>query len=433
MSNVSLTAVSQQLPRRRPYWIRKISFFFKRFPPQLWTVFLASFIIALSSSMGWPYLNIYLRQRLGLPLHLSTMLASTRAISGIAASLTIGTFSDKFGRRGIILVSVIGGVFFHALMGISTQIWHFLILLAVWGALDNFYSVGCNAMIVDLTDRENQLEAFALNRMAHNTGIAIGPIVGGILASRSYQLNYGVAAIFYAFAVLLAALFLKETLGKVSPKAGLPKAALSADECVRPTRMSDVLRDKVFILAAIFLFMITIGSATVFTLLPLYAREVYAISESQISIVFSVNALLCVFLQLVATRFAVKIHPFHGMIFSAGLYSIAISSYALFPSVAWYCLCMTVQTIGEIILSPTMLSLTARRAPADARARYMGILNLSYPVGSAVGPALAGNIFERIAPQAIWINGGFFALLAMIGYILLYRAIKNDPKLTAKR
>lgn len=384
--------------------------------------------------MGWPYLNIYLRQRLGLPLHLSTMLASTRAISGIAASLTIGTFSDKFGRRGIILASVIGGVFFHALMGISNQVWHFLLLLAVWGALDNFYSVGSNAMIVDLTDRENQLEAFALNRMAHNTGIAIGPIVGGILAIRSYQLNYSISAVFYFLAVLLAVIFLRETLGNVNPKAGLPETAKETEkEAERATRMSDVLRDKVFILAAIFLFMITIGSATVFTLLPLYAREVYAIPESQISIVFSVNALLCVFLQLVATRFAVKIHPFHGMIFSAGLYTVAISSYALFPSVAWYCLCMAVQTIGEIILSPTMLSLTARRAPADARARYMGILNLSYPVGSAVGPALAGSIFERIAPQAIWINGGIFAFLAMIGYILLYRSIKNDPKLAAKR
>lgn len=429
MLDVSFTAISQELPHRRPYWVRKIVFFFKRFPPQLWIVFLASFIVSLSSSMGWPYLNIYLRQRLGLPLHLSTMLASTRAISGIAASLTIGTFSDKFGRRGIILASVVGGVFFHVLMGLSNQVWEFLLLLAVWGALDNFYSVGCNAMIVDLSDRENQLEAFALNRMAHNTGIAIGPIVGGILASRSYQLNYGIAAVFYFLAVLLAVFFLKETLGHVNPNAGLPK---SEAETPKATRMSDVLRDKVFILAAIFLFMITIGSATVFTLLPLYAREVYGIPESRISIVFSVNALLCVFLQLVATRFAVKIHPFHGMIFSAGLYTIAISSYAFFPSVAWYCLCMTVQTIGEIILSPTMLSLTARRAPADARARYMGILNLSYPVGSAVGPALAGSIFERIAPQAIWINGGIFAFFAMIGYILLNRSNKNDPKLVMK-
>ena len=73
--------------QRYPYWARKLIYFFNRFPLQLWLVFLGNFIISVASSMSWPFLNIYLRQRLGLPLHLSTLLASTRAVTGIAASL----------------------------------------------------------------------------------------------------------------------------------------------------------------------------------------------------------------------------------------------------------------------------------------------------------------------------------------------------------
>ena len=84
--------------QRYPYWARKLIYFFNRFPLQLWLVFLGNFIISVASSMSWPFLNIYLRQRLGLPLHLSTLLASTRAVTGIAASLTIGAVSTKIGR-----------------------------------------------------------------------------------------------------------------------------------------------------------------------------------------------------------------------------------------------------------------------------------------------------------------------------------------------
>lgn len=406
-----------------PYWLRKVQIFFKRFPRQLWIVFLGNFIIAIGSSMAWPYLNIYIRQRLGLPLHLSTLLTSTRAATGILASLTIGSFSDKSGRRGIMLVSVIGGFLYHALMPMANHVWEFILLLAVWGALDNFYSVGSNAMIVDMTDRDNQLDAFALNRMTHNTGIAIGPIIGGILATRSYRLNFGFAAGFFSLAVILIALFVKESLNQLpsnSERLMLPE---------NPTRMIDVLRDHVFMISVGFLVLITVGTSAVFNLLPLYARETYAIPESQISIVFTVNALICVFLQLTATQFTARQHPFRGLILSSALYGVAIAGYALIPSVPWYCVCMAVMTIGEIILSPTMMAFTARRAPFDARARYMGLYNLAYPVGYAIGPAIAGLIFEYVAPQAIWINGGVFCLIAMVGFMILYRVSRNDQQL----
>lgn len=413
--------------QRYPYWVRKLIYFFNRFPLQLWLVFLGNFIVSVASSMSWPFLNIYLRQRLGLPLHLSTLLASTRAVTGIVASLTIGSVSDRFGRRGIMLASVIGGVLFHGCMAYADQAWEFLLLLAAWGALDNFYSIGCNAMVVDTADKDSQLEAFSLNRMAHNTGIAIGPIIGGMIVTHSYQLNYQLAAAIYVVPALMILFFVKESLKKPTPAALAEANPKKSDGTMRrETNMLDVFRDRVFMASIGFLILITVGTSTVFNLLPLYANEVYRIPESHISIVFSVNAILCVALQLGAARAAARLHPFSGMVLSAALYMIGITSYAFFPSVAWYCACMTVMTIGEVILAPTMLALTARRAPEDARGRYMGIFNLAYPFGYAIGPAIGGNIFEYVSPQGIWYNGGLFCLIAMIGYSVLYRKNKKE-------
>lgn len=400
---------------RTPYFINKLHHFYRRFPTQLWILFLGSFIISVGSSMSWPFLNIYLRERLALPLHMTTLLISIRAASGIISSFTIGAVADRFGRRWIMLISVGSGFLYYVLMAHANSIWEFALLMGIWGALELFFSVGSNAMIADLTDKENQLEAFSLQRMMHNTGIAVGPIIGGILAARSYTLNFYCASIGYFFAFILLVFTVKESL---PPE--LRSVAQPVPGAESATKLSDVLKDRVFLLVIFFVVMITIGTSAVFNLLPLYAREVYGISESRISIVFTINAILCVTLQMPALRLTNRHNPFYGMIAGAAFYAVGISGYALFPSVLWYCICMAIMTIGEVLVSPTVLALTARRAPVDARGRYMGIYNLAYPIGYAIGPALAGDLFDRFAPKAIWINGGLFSLIALFGFTVLY-------------
>ena len=166
-------------------------------------------------------------------------------------------------------------------MAWANQVWEFLLLLAAWGALDNFYSIGCNAMVVDTADKDSQLEAFSLNRMAHNTGIAIGPIIGGMIVTYSYQLNYQFAAAIYAVPALMILFLVKESLKKPTPAALAETGPGKSGEAIcRETSMIDVFRDRIFMASIGFLILITVGTSTVFNLLPLYANEVYRIPES---------------------------------------------------------------------------------------------------------------------------------------------------------
>ena len=99
----------------------------------------------------------------------------------------------------------------------ASSIWQFAILMGIWGALDLFYPVGSNAMIADLVPQEDRLEAYSLLRMMYNAGFAVGPIVGGILAARSYALIFHAAAIGYAISFVISILTIKETLHKKIP------------------------------------------------------------------------------------------------------------------------------------------------------------------------------------------------------------------------
>lgn len=379
-----------------------------------------SLIFSIGSSMAWPYLNIFLRERLDLPLRITTLLISLRSFTGILASFFAGFFADRFGRRGLMLASLLGGACYYFLMYSADSIWQFAVLMGIWGALDLFYPVGSNAMIADLVPQKNRLEAYSLLRMVYNAGFAVGPIVGGILAAHSYGLIFYAAATGYAISFVISILTIKETLQKKAPG--------SAENFVN-TRYSDVFKDRTFIISILLMSFIFMGSSVVFNLLSLYGRETYGFRENQISFVFSVNALMCVFLQLPAMRMSRNMHPFRTMIFSAFFYMIGIGGYALMPNVLWYCLCMAVLTVGELLMTPTMSALTARLSPPDARGRYMSILSLAHPVGYGIGPAFAGYLYDFFIPQSIWINGAFCCLLAAGGFIILYKRNKQAVRL----
>lgn len=390
---------------------------FQRIPLQIWVIFAGSLIFSIGSSMAWPFLNIYLRERLNLPLRTTTLLISLRAVTGILASFIAGTICDKFGRRGVMLASLLGGTVYYFLMVYAQTIWQFAILMGIWGAMDLFYPIGSNSMIADMVKAEDRLEVYSLMRMVNNAGIAIGPIFGGILAIKSYSLIFYSASIGYFISFVIFLFTVKETL---------QKRTITGNEVKIPTKgYHDVLKDGVFvstILMAVFIYM---GSSIVFNLLSLYASETYGILESQISYVFTVNALMCVFLQLGAMKFTVRIHPMLVMVISSLFYTVGLLLYVVCANVIWYCICMGILTIGELLMSPTMLALTAKRAPADARGRYMSIYNLSHPIGNAFGPALAGLLYDQFIPQSIWYSAGFYCLIAAIGFSVLYRKNKD--------
>jgi len=394
--------------------ISQLKFRMQKIPFQIWVIYASSFIFSVGSSMAWPYLNIFLQQKLSLPLSTTTLLISLRAVTGILASFVAGSISDRFGRRGVILVSLLTGSVYYFLMAHAGALWQFALLMGVWGALDLFFPVGSNAMIADLVPIEDRLSAFSLMRMMHNAGISIGPIIGGVLAARSYEMIFYSAAVGYLISFVMTAFTVRETLDRSK------QPEITEDRT--KIGFAQIFKDNVFISTIVMGIFVFMGSSIVFNLLSLYARETHGIAESRISIVFTVNAVMCVFLQLPVMRLTEKYHPLLVMIVAAVLYAIGLSSFGL---ILWYCVCMAVLTVGELMITPTMLAITAKRAPAEARGRYLSIYNLAHPVGYAFGPALAGNFYERLFPDSIWLSAGFYCVIAAIGFFVLYKRNKD--------
>ena len=389
-----------------------------QYPREFWFLMFGSIVFTMGASLVWPFLSIYIQEKLDIPLRYSTLLISLRAFSGVLASIFFaGSFADRFGRRLLILVSLCGGFVYYLGLKFADELWEFALLMVFWGMLDIFYPVGINAMIADIIPSANRLEAYSILRIVYNTGYGVGPILGGIMAARSYDTIFLAAAAGYALSFLFMLFFTKETLtGEIRSKAAGRKEDYS---------ILIVLKDRLYTLSVFLNGMIYITSAGVFNLLSLYAVRNFGIPESSISVVFTVNAVMCVTLQLAVIRLINGKRPMKLMCISGLLYMVSVCSIALIDQVWWYCICMAVMTLGELIMSPTMSDLAAKMAPENARGRYMSVLSLARPFGQGIGPALLGYVNDMIAPRMMWVSGAMFAGIASVVFCIMDRRNKN--------
>src|SRR5512140_2612409 len=152
-------------------------------------------ISSAGASMIWPFLMIYVSEKLSLSLSTVSTLVSINALSGLFSSFIAGSVSDKFGRKIVMVVSLsingIGYLFLsqaHSYLG-------FAIMMVLMGASNPLYQIGADAMLADMIPSEKRTDAYAIIRMVNNAGVAIGPAVGGFIASVSYTYAFMGAAI----------------------------------------------------------------------------------------------------------------------------------------------------------------------------------------------------------------------------------------------
>jgi len=387
---------------------------YAQYPSQYWLMVSGVFLSTAGASMIMPFMMIYATTRLHVSLTTAGTLLTINAGTGLLASLLAGSLADRIGRKFVMNISLsVNGLVYFFMMRAGTYP-QFALLMLLIGLSNPLYQVGADAMLADLIPPEKRADAYAIHRTVNNAAFAIGPAVGGFLASRSYDLAfYGAAAGMLLYSVLLF-LFAHETLRPQVLRS--PRVEKSAGG------YKVVLRDRGYLAFVFTAAFGLIAPSMLWMLLSVYAKSNYGLSERLYGWLPTTNALMCVFLQYAVTRRTRRHRDLPVIAAGMAVYALGVGSVAFMSSFWGFWLSMVILTLGELILIPTASTYVANRAPADVRGRYMSVYWLSWGLARALAPLLGGFLNDHLSPRSIWYGGLSIGLLSALGLFLFAKA-----------
>jgi MFS family permease len=397
--------------------INSIKTLYNEYPRQYWLMILGIVLATAGGSMIWPFLIIYASSKLNMPLSTVAALISINAGTGLVSSLIAGTLADRIGRKVVMNFSLtVNGIAYFLLMYADSYP-EFAGLMMLVGLSNPLYQVGADAMLADMIPSEKRTDAFAINRIANNAAFAMGPAIGGFLATRSYNLAFYAAGIGFLAYSLLLFFRAKETL-VITPKSTPSPSGIG--EVFRS--YSAVLRDKGFMLFVLAISIGLIAPTMLWILMPVYSKTNFGIPENLYGWIPTTNGLMCVFVQYPVTRITRRYRTLPVLAVGMLIYALGAGSVALMTSFWGFWLSMVILTIGELTLVPTASKYAADLAPADLRGRYMSLHWLGWGLARTLAPIIGGFLNDNIAPQAIWIGGLLIGLTSTVGLVLLSRS-----------
>src|SRR4051794_497214 len=187
-------------------------------------IFLTIFVNLVGFGIIIPLLPFYAQTFGASPFTIGLLFASF-SISQLFASPVLGDLSDRWGRRPVLIFSLIGTVASFVMMALAHSL-SILFAARIVDGLSGGNITTARAYIGDIATDENRARAFGMLGAAFGLGFIIGPALGGLFARISYTAPIWAAAAITVVATLLAWFWLPETVHRVNAVSGSPWRAL---------------------------------------------------------------------------------------------------------------------------------------------------------------------------------------------------------------
>ena len=393
----------------------------REYPRDFWMMILVNFIDRLGGSLLFPFFALYITKKFDVGMTDVGVLFAIFSISGFIGSFPGGALTDRFGRKGIIIFSLIASSFSTLLMGFVNEFQFFLTVAFISGIFTDVGGPAYEAVFMDMLPEEKRASGFGIRRVAFNLAVVIGPVIGGFVAARSYLALFIIDAIISGIVALMVFLLIPET--KPADKEG------KEQESIAQTFKGylRVLQDGKF-LAFTFVCLLTwLVYMNMNTTLGVYLRDQHGIPESGYGWIISINAAMVVLMQFPITRRIEKNPPMLMMALGALFIAAGLVLYGFVATFWLFAVAIAILTIGEMITVPIANAVVANFAPEAMRGRYNFIYGISWGVSFAVGPYLAGMVMDNYDPNWLWYACGIIGLVSVLGFIALHWTTRTKP------
>lgn len=355
--------------------------------------------------------------------HMVGWLTGIYALMQFFFAPVLGSLSDRFGRRPVILISLFGSSVDYLMMAFAPTLpWFFLGRLV--NGLSGANITAATAYIADISPPEKRAANFGIIGAAFGLGFILGPALGGWLGEHNLRLPFYVAAALTLVNWLYGFFVLPESLAPENRRAFAWSRANPVGSLTALARYPIVLR------LAASLFLVNIAQFMLHSIWALYTGYRYDWSPKQIGASLAFVGLMAAIVQGGLAR---KIIPrlgesrslLIGFIIGAVSYfgyALCTKGWMLYPVLGFACL----GGIGQ----PAVQGLISRNTPANEQGAVQGALTSLASLGQIIAPLLSTRLFGYfITPQApIQLPGASFyvsGVLTILALVLAERALKR--------
>lgn len=330
----------------------------------------------------------------------------------------LGSLSDRFGRRPVILLSLLGsGLDYFLLAWAPTLGWFYLgrIISGLTGA--NF--AAATAYIADITPPEKRAANFGLIGVAFGLGFILGPALGGLLGNIGLRMPFVVAGAL----TLLNALY-----GWIVLPESLPLENRRAFSWGRSNPIGALLHLKkypmVLGLAGTY-FLIYFAHQVLPSTWVLYTEHRYGWNPKQTGLSLAVVGAMAAIVQGGLTRVIVaRIGERKSAILGLAVAAVAYAGYGL-ATEGW--MIYAVLVFGSLggITGPAVQGLISRNVGADEQGGVQGSLASLSGISGFLGPPIAAGLFGHFVHSAPGAAFFFSAALIILALLLAARSFHN--------
>lgn len=327
-----------------------------------------------------------------------TLLTSVYAVCVFFAAPGLGALSDKYGRRPLLLVCLLGSAIGYLIFGIGGALWVLFVGRIIEGITGGSIST-IFAYFADIIPREQRTKYFGWISAVVGVGTIIGPTLGGLLAKFGYSVPMYFGAIVTLVNVVYGFLYMPESLNKNNRLKEITFVRLNPF-----TQLADILSMKNLKRLLVSAFLLWIPNGSLQAIFSQFTMDTFNWKPALIGLMFSIMGFQDIISQgFIMPKLLIKLSDKQiailGMISEIIGYSLIAAS-SLFSFYPFLIAGMFIFGFGDSIFGPSFNGMLSKSVNSSEQGRIQGGSQSIQALARIIGPIIGGQIYIILGHSA---------------------------------
>jgi MFS transporter, DHA1 family, tetracycline resistance protein len=365
-------------------------------------IFLTILVNLIGFGIIIPLLPFY-AERFGASPLVIGLLFAVFSLCQLAAAPLLGDLSDRYGRRPILIFSLVGTVVSFVMLAVAHSVAMLFAARIVDGLSGGNISTA-RAYVADVTEPKDRARAYGLIGAAFGLGFILGPAMSGVLAHVDYTAPIWAAAAITLVAAVMAWLWLPETVHRSHAGTGNPFRYL-------PALLQRPLVRRILVID----FVYWCSFAMFQTTFALFAARRFGFDAPQTGYFFAAFGVLGVAIQGGLIRPIVhRLGDKPTFMLGLACGAIGLTAAAVSHSISMFALALVPLALGIGFGHPTVSSLVSLVSRNDEQGRVQGAASAVESLGRTVGPIWGNASLARFGESMPYISAAALLLLTLL-------------------